>query len=279
MTESTQPPPIDIIPEKNTLESPIKPKKKAWNFRILLSLLTTFTGFFTNLSGIILLFFGEGLKALGIKLLVFTESFLGLRKPEWLVMHILFGLLFTITGLIHFIYNWPRFRSYYSRYRSKLILRMSISSGILITFTVGAISGLILYFIRGVKDIPELYMGILTPLSELSHSTVFLHEFMGFLAGPGEGGGQLSQLSTLHSIISVVFFLLAIVHVIYNWRALYGFLTLKTMKKKIESPEKKPAYLRYYKEILVMSIIVIIFLVSSILYLPPLRYIIDLVRN
>lgn len=313
--------PISSIEKlKHTIPNP-------FNHRIFITLLSLFTGFFTGVSGIVLIFFGKGLTSLGISWDLIATSFLGLRESEWLVMHVIFGLLFTISGFVHFRFNWRRFKAYFMRFNHARIKRMIVSSIIVASFLIGAMTGLIYYIGHGIKELPVDYSGIFTPVVDDVHTEAWTNltpllpssPLLDIIAqghGGGEGGsgrGTYALLSTLHTLFSLLFFAAGFLHLILNWLPLKTYLTQRkkgtpTSKNKTKSdsappnsppdtpldtplntpldtpldtptPLPKKGSLRYRRELWLSGGLTVVALLSSILFLPPLSWLIIMVQS
>lgn len=116
-------------------------EKKNLNMRSLTSFLVAFAFLVSIVTGIVLYIVPQGRIANWV-----DWNLLGLLKDDWAQIHIIFGLIFLIFGIIHlFPYNWPTFKAYlakrtkgrldYKRPKKELIVASVLS----VLLIVGAI--------------------------------------------------------------------------------------------------------------------------------------------
>lgn len=86
-------------------------EKKSLNMRSTTAFLVTAAFLLCAVTGIVLFVVPEGRIANWVE-----WRLLGLLKDEWAQIHITFGLLFLVFGVIHlFPYNWPTFKAYLAK--------------------------------------------------------------------------------------------------------------------------------------------------------------------
>ncbi|MCF2140303.1 MAG: DUF4405 domain-containing protein [Candidatus Lokiarchaeota archaeon] len=137
-------------PNENSLSSfeysdskQIKKKRHKFNWRIFTSITISIIGFVTLFSGVVLLGFGKGLTTISISLNWFNETFIGISELKWKNIHEVSGISFSLIGSLHFYWNWKRFSNYYSHPRKKQLYRKIVSTLLLISFVLSALSGLL----------------------------------------------------------------------------------------------------------------------------------------
>ncbi|MCG8510736.1 MAG: DUF4405 domain-containing protein [Rhodospirillales bacterium] len=86
-------------------------EKKSLNIRSMTTFLVTAAFLLCAVTGIVLYIVPQGRIANWV-----DWRLLGLLKDEWAQIHIVFGLLFLIFGIVHlYPYNWPTFKAYLAK--------------------------------------------------------------------------------------------------------------------------------------------------------------------
>lgn len=109
-----------------------------WKTRSFISLLSFWSFCFATLTGIILYFTPAGRIAYWI-----DWRFLQLTKTQWGSLHILFCLLFVISGVWHVVYNWRPLLGYFKRKSEEsrtLSRELAVSLVLTLTFAVGTLA-------------------------------------------------------------------------------------------------------------------------------------------
>ena len=107
-------------------------EKKMWNGRGFVSFLVFASFVFLGVTGIILFFTPQGRIAYWIE-----WTFLGLSKDDWTNIHVLFSLLFIVSGIFHTVLNWkPLTRYFIDKARGGLHLKREIAATILIVLAL-----------------------------------------------------------------------------------------------------------------------------------------------
>ncbi|MHA1720278.1 MAG: hypothetical protein DRO88_13200 [Promethearchaeia archaeon] len=226
---------ITISKNPHSLSNSIK-KKQKFSFRVFTSIAVILSGFITIFTGVILLGFGLGLNTLNISLKLYSESFLGISKNMWVDVHDYVGLGFSILGSFHFHWNWSRFSNYFTHPRRRILYRKIVSTFLLINFVLSAFSG-ILWFLR-------------------------------HLSGDGEkhgGGSGKNIILPVHTISSILFGIVIILHIILNWKSILAYFRRKKVKSLSKEGEKIIRILRFWREILTGITLVAVILILSVL--------------
>lgn len=83
-------------------------ERKPFNMRAMTAFMVTAAFVFCVVTGVVLFAVPQGRIANWV-----DWRLLGLLKEEWAQVHLVFGLLFVVFGIIHlFPYNWPTFKAY-----------------------------------------------------------------------------------------------------------------------------------------------------------------------
>lgn len=86
-------------------------EKKSLNIRAMTSFLVAAAFLVSIVTGIVLYIVPQGRIANWV-----DWNLLGLLKDDWAQIHIIFGLLFLIFGIVHlYPYNWPTFKAYLAK--------------------------------------------------------------------------------------------------------------------------------------------------------------------
>lgn len=126
--------------------------------------------------------------------------------------------------------------------RERFKWRVFTSFMMFLSFTVEAITGIILYIV---------------PPGRVANWTNW--KLLGLTK---------SQWQSWHTVFGYLFISFAILHVIYNWKPLIHYLKSKAKEK-----------LKYKKEIHATIIVVLIFSLGSLLNIPPISYVYELGEN
>jgi len=112
--------------------------RKPFNMRAMTAFMVTAAFVFLAVTGIVLFVVPQG------RIANWADwRLLGLLKEEWAQIHIVFGLLFLVFGVIHLVpYNWPTFKAYLAaRRRGRLDFRRprrELVAGLVVTLLLAA---------------------------------------------------------------------------------------------------------------------------------------------
>jgi len=248
--------------------------KKQFNFRILISLINAYLFILLTLSGIILILYGKGLKALGIQMQVLNSSFVGLDSSQWHNIHIAVGLFFIVSSILHFIMHCQTFLAYLQGKSKIRVLRRAASIMAALLFISAAIPALVLYFDdtgRGGKQGGGVYQ-----LSVVDSNEQYLPTTQGWgrqslkkqseagkLDGSGQGWGhadgqgERKNYALWHTLSGLLLLAIGGWHFCYNWKPFMTYFTARSEGNR-----------KFARELLTSAWLLIFILAGVLLELP-----------
>ncbi len=196
-------------------------------------------------AGIILVLSGKGLKALGVQIQILSSPVAGFGLDQWLNIHIIIGILFLISTILHLTVHYKAFLSYLKGTSRVRLMRKIVCILTAVLFISAAVPGLILFLDDSGKGGNQLgAAGNSNRWSEASTNNQYYaagqgwgRQFLkkqseaGTLDGSGEGWGHgngqgdRKNYAFWHTLSGLLLILAGGWHFYYNWKVFKACFT------------------------------------------------------
>jgi len=250
-------------------------KYQRLNYSILISQINTYLFIILVIAGIILILSGKGLKALGVQIQTLSSPFAGLSSDQWLNIHIIIGVCFLISSILHVAVHYKAFLAYLRGTSRVRIMRKLITILTAALFISAAVPGLVLFFDDSEKRGGQLgeasssykwssaSKNSFAAVQGWGRQSLKKQSEAGKLDGSGEGWGhkdgqgERKNYALWHTLSGLLLLLAGGWHFYYNWKVFKAYFTAKSEGKR-----------KFWKELLISAGMVVLVIIGVLVDFP-----------